>query len=404
MFSGAVPQHTDSETDVEFADLGLSERTLAGLRDIGFERPTPIQAESIPPALAGRDLVGLAQTGSGKTAAFILPMIERLGRGEGLRGLVLCPTREIALQTEAFAKIAGAVHGMKVACLIGGVAYGPQLDALRAGPDVVVATPGRLWDHFERRNLRFDTVEMVVLDEGDHMLDLGFLPQIHRVLEQIPDTRQTLVFSATLPPPVARLVDRFQTDPATVDLRPTGQVAEGIEHRLYLVNHDDMRRALMALVEEETGSMLVFIRRKVDAEWACRQIELSGHPVERIHSDRSQKQRVKALSGLRAGDHRILVATDIAARGLDLPIVRHVVNFGLPNAVEDYVHRAGRTARGAMQGVVSSIATWEDKETIRHIERIVGRKLPRMRLEGIEPWRERKKTIRGRKRLRRRML
>ncbi|MDX1501758.1 MAG: DEAD/DEAH box helicase [Thermoanaerobaculia bacterium] len=401
MFSGAVPQESDA--GATFAELGLGERTLAGLEEIGFERPTPIQARAIPSALAGRDVVGLAQTGSGKTAAFILPMVERLGRRPGVRGLVMCPTREIALQTHAFAEVAGAVHGMRTACLIGGVAFGPQLDALRADPDLVIATPGRLWDHFGRRNVRFDQVEMLVLDEGDHMLDLGFLPQIHRVLEQVPEDRQMLVFSATLPPPIQRLVDRFLSDPVTVDLRPTGQVAAGIEHRLYLVDHDDMRRALMALVEREPGSMLVFLRRKVDAEWACRQIQVSGHPVERIHSDRSQRQRVQALSGLRAGDHRILVATDIAARGLDLPIVRHVVNFGLPDNVEDYVHRAGRTARGAMKGVVSSIGTWQDKETIEQIERVLGHKLPRRTLDGIKPWRERKKKIRGRTRGRRRL-
>jgi ATP-dependent RNA helicase RhlE len=404
MFPGAVPQNTLPTSSASFSSLGLTARTLEALEKIGFERPTAIQAEVIPQGLEGRDLVGLAQTGSGKTAAFGLPLIERLSGGRGLRGLVLCPTREIALQTHGFLAAIAPAHGMRVACIIGGVGFKPQLDALAARPDIVVATPGRLLDHEGRRNLRFDSIEMLVLDEGDHMLDLGFLPQIGKILDLLPERRQTLLFSATFPPPIERLAKRYLTDPCRVDLRPSGQAADGIEHRLYMVKSDDMRPCLMKIVEDEEGSILVFMRRKVDAEWACRQLELAGHPVERIHSDRSQSQRVAALQGLRTGDHRVLVATDIAARGLDLPIVRHIINFGMPETAEDYVHRAGRTARGSMEGVVSTIATWRDKETIASIEKVLGEELPRLSIDGVDPWEERKKTIRGRRKLRRRLL
>jgi ATP-dependent RNA helicase RhlE len=404
MYPGVVPQKTLPRASASFQALGLSTQSLEALEHIGFEQPTPIQAQVIPPGLEGRDIVGLAQTGSGKTAAFSLPLIERLSGGMGLRGLVLCPTREIALQTHGFMAAVAPAHGMSAACIIGGVSFKPQLEALAGRPDVIVATPGRLLDHQGRRNLSLRSVEILVLDEGDHMLDLGFMPQIGRILELLPAKRQTLLFSATFPPPIARLADRYQTDPLRIDLRPRGQAAEGIEHRLYLVNDEDMRPCLMKLVQAEPGSMLVFMRRKVDAEWACRQLELEGHPVERIHSDRSQSQRVAALQGLRTGDHRVLVATDIAARGLDLPIVRHVINFGMPETAEDYVHRAGRTARGAMEGVVSTIATWRDKETIRSIERTLGDEIPRHTVEGVTRWEERKNTIRGRRRLRRRLL
>jgi ATP-dependent RNA helicase RhlE len=404
MYPGPVPQKTLSSSAASFSSLGLSASTLEVLRQIGFEHPTPIQAGVIPPALEGRDVVGLAQTGSGKTAAFGLPLVERVGKGKGIRGLVLCPTREIALQTQGFLEAVAPAHGMRSVCIIGGVRFRPQIEALDHDPDLVVATPGRLLDHQGRRNLRLDRVESVVLDEGDHMLDLGFMPQIGKILDLVPRQRQTLLFSATLPPLIERLAARYLTEPVRVDLRPTGQAAEGIEHRLYLVAEADRRSCLLSLVQAEPGSILVFMRRKVDAEWACRQLELEGHPVERIHSDRSQSQRVAALQGLREGDHRVLVATDIAARGLDLPVVRHVINFGLPETPEDYVHRAGRTARGAMEGVVSTIATWRDKQAIRSIERVLGQELPRLATEGIEPWEERKQTIRGRRRLRRRML
>ncbi len=401
MFTGAVHQGPP-QTDASFADLGLSAPIVGSLTEIGFEHPTPIQAEVIPRALDRADVVGLAQTGSGKTAAFALPIMQRLLEGKGTRALILCPTREIALQTRSFIDTVGKEHKLRTACLIGGVKMGPQISDLRKIPDVVVATPGRLWDHYERKNVRLDKIEYLVMDEADHMLDLGFLPQIQRILSVLPEQRQTFMFSATMPSSIGNLARRFMNQPGLVDLRPKTMTASGIEHRLYLVSPEDTKACLLKLVAEEEGSMLVFLRRKVDADWACRQLELEGHEVARIHSGRTQQQRVAALGGLREGKHRVLIATNVAARGIDIPIIEHIVNFGMPDAVEDYVHRAGRTARGAMEGTVSTVATWKDKETIRMVEKAIGQKLPRCSVEGIEPWPERKKTIRGRQKLKRR--
>src|ERR1051325_1276439 len=239
MSTFAIPQHPVSTTEKPFDSLGLSAAVLDVVRKIGFRHPTPVQAEVIPLALSGRDVIGLAQTGSGKTAAFALPLAQRLWHGRGVRGLILSPTREIALQTQAFLEHFGRSHQLKAACIIGGVRMGPQVDALRGGPDIVVATPGRLLDHVERGNVRLDFIEHLVLDEADHMLDLGFLPQMNRILERLPTSRQTLMFSATMPPTIERLAKRFMDSPATVDLRPRTRAAAGIEHRLYMVEERD---------------------------------------------------------------------------------------------------------------------------------------------------------------------
>ena len=402
MFTGGVPQDP-STTDVSFGELGLSEPVVRSLTAVGFEHPTPIQHQVIPKALEGLDIVGLAQTGSGKTGAFGLPMAERLIHGKGVRGLILCPTREIALQTQSFLEVVGQDHELQTVCLIGGVKLGPQITDLRRHPDIVVATPGRLWDHVERRNLRLDKIEQLVMDEADHMLDLGFLPQIMRILEAVPDDRQTMMFSATMPPTIENLARRFMRSPTIIDLLPEHRTATGIDHRLYMVEPDDTRACLLALAAEEKGSMLIFLRRKIDVDWACRQLQVEGHPVEKIHSSRTQSQRVAALQGLRQREHRILIATDIAARGIDIPIIEHIVNYGMPETVEDYIHRAGRTARGAMGGTVSTIATWKDGETIRSVEKAICEPLPRCVAEGVEPYTERKTTIRGRKKIRRRL-
>ncbi len=404
MYTGAIPQHDVETTRRTFSSLGLSPAILDSIRKIGFEHPTEIQSLAIRPALAGDDVIGLAQTGSGKTAAFALPMAQRLTHGRGLRGLILCPTREIALQTKAFLDLFGQDHKLRSVCVIGGVKMGPQIQRLRQDPDIVVATPGRLFDHMERRNVSLSQVRMLVLDEADHMLDLGFLPQIRRILEAIPERRQTLMFSATMPPPIERLAQRFMEEPVRIDVLPSGRAAEGISHRLYMVQPEDRTACLLELLQQETGSTLIFIRRKIDAEWLCKQLEPVGLQVERIHSNLSQGQRVAALQGLRSGEHRILIATDIAARGIDIPVIEHIINFTLPEKVEDYIHRAGRTARGSADGLVSAIATWQDLPRIREIEKTIEKELPRCAVPGIEPYLERKKTIKGRKLLRRRLL
>ncbi len=399
LFTGAIPQHPVETVEETFADLGLSPPILATVRAVGFEHPTPIQAGVIPVALSGGDVIGLAETGSGKTAAFSLPLAERLTHGRGIRGLILCPTREIALQTKSFLDIFGRDHELESAVVIGGVGMRPQIDALRRTPDIIVATPGRLADHLRRRNVRLDKLQELVLDEADHMLDLGFLPQIREILEQVPDERHTMMFSATMPTPIERLAQQFMRDPERVDFRPSGQVASGIEHRLYLVKEDDMKKCLFRLLEEVDGSTLIFSRRKLHTEWLARQIEQAGFQAARIHSDRSQAQRVQALRGFREGHHRILVATDVAARGIDVPRIQHVVNYGLPEATEDYVHRAGRTARGNAAGIVSSIGTWQDKLTVREIELTLGITIPRCSVEGVEAYTElpRRKMVRRRR-------
>jgi ATP-dependent RNA helicase RhlE len=404
MFTGGIPQHSVATTDQSFASLGLSSELVETLKGISFHFPTPIQVQVIPKALEGRDIIGLAQTGSGKTGAFGLPLAEKLIHGRGVRGLILSPTREIALQTQAFLEVFGQDHHLDTVCLIGGVNIQPQIRDLKRNPDIVVATPGRLLDHMQRRTVRVDRIEHLVMDEADHMLDLGFLPQIQRILEAVPEERQTLMFSATMPPPIERMTQQFMRDPERIDILPPGRTADGLEHRLYLVGHDDRLPCLKVLVSEEEGSMLVFLRRKIDAEWAYRVLGGEGHAVDRIHSDRSQQQRVAALRGLREGKHRVLLATDVAARGIDIPVIQHVVNFDVPETAEDYIHRAGRTARGDANGIVSLISTWQGKPVIKQIESELGQPLPRWTAPGIEPWMERKTTIRGRKIVRRRLL
>ena len=388
MQSVAIPQHPVPTTTSSFERLGLSAPILAILKEIGFRHPTPIQEAVIPVALASWDLIGLAQTGSGKTAAFALPIAERLWHDRGIRGLILSPTREIALQTKAFLDLFGQTHRLQTTCLIGGVSLQPQIVELRARPDIIVATPGRLFDHLERGNVKLGEIEELVLDEADHMLDLGFMPQVQRILQHVPSSRHSMMFSATMPPPIERLTRSMLVDPVRIDLQPEGKAAEGIQHRLYLVEPKDKKAAILALLNQELGSTLVFIRRRSDAEWLSRILVREGHPVERIHGDLSQKERTSALRGFREGEHRILVATDIAARGIDVPGIQHIINFDLPEAVEDYIHRAGRTARGAALGIVSSIATWLEKPTILEIEATLGEKLPRCSVPGVEAYQE----------------
>jgi ATP-dependent RNA helicase RhlE len=392
MFNAAIPQHpVDTIVDTTFASLGLSPEVLATVEKIGFVHPTPIQAAVIPTVLTGRDAIGLAQTGSGKTAAFVLPMAERLTHGRGVRGLIMAPTREIALQTKAFLDLFGKNHNLQTACLIGGVRMKPQLDALRDNPDVVVATPGRLLDHVNRRTVNLEKVEVLVLDEADHMLDLGFLPQIRDVLRRLPRERQTMMFSATMPDSIEMIARDFMRDPVRIDIMPAGGAAEGITHRVYVVKEADKRNCLLALLDQELGSTLVFTRRKIDAEWLYAVLDRKGHPVARIHADQSQNKRVDALKTFREGEHRILVATDIAGRGIDIPGIEHVINFDIPENVEDYVHRAGRTARGRAKGIVATIATWQDLPMVRKIEETLGEKVPRCTVPGVEAWEESEK-------------
>lgn len=397
----SLGQHPVEVVDRPFDSLGLPAEILDSIRRVGFAHPTPIQGAVIPPALEGRDIIGLAQTGSGKTAAFVIPIACRFMHGQGLRGLIVCPTREIALQTKAFLDLFGKPHRLKTACVIGGVKMGPQIRELKEGPDIVVCTPGRLTDHLERGNVRLDAVTELVLDEADHMLDLGFLPQINRILRALPKRRRTMMFSATMPAAIERLARQFLTDPMRIDILPEGRAPSTIEHRLYLVDDPDKKRCLLALLHQELGSTLVFTRRKIDADWICRVLEREGHPVTNIHSDRSQRERTEALGSFKSGRHRILVATDIASRGIDVPGIWHIVNFDIPQTVEEYIHRAGRTARMDAAGLVSTIATWIDKEMVGRIEEALGQELPRCAAPGVAPLVERPVRFLDRRRRRR---
>lgn len=388
VYTGPIKQETHDESRT-FAHLGLDRRIVWQLHRLGYDFPTPIQGAVIPPALAGRDVIGLAATGSGKTAAFALPLIHRVLTNPGSRGLVLSPTREIAMQTKAFFDaVLPAFPDLKAVTLVGGLDIRQQINALQRQPALFVATPGRFLDHLERQTLEPDSISELVLDEADHMLDLGFLPQIRRILERLPVDRNTLLFSATMPDTIQRFSERIMREPEILDLRPVGSLASGIEHRVYMVDEANKKPCALSLLRHVKDSTLVFIRRKIDAEWLCKVLGNDGFPVEAIHADRSQSQRLAALSGFRDGEHRILVATDVAARGLDMPIVGHVIHFDLPETVEDYVHRSGRTARGSQTGIVSSIATWRDKEILRRISKQLGCEIVESTAPGIEPLRE----------------
>lgn len=384
MTEHAAPATESSQAT--FADLGLSESVLACVRKAGFVKPTPIQEKTIPIALAGRDVIGLAQTGSGKTAAFVLPLAERLTHGQGLRGLILCPTREIALQTKDFLDKFGHDHKLVTACLIGGMRMGGQIQALKKEPDIIVATPGRLYDHVQRRTLKLDKVEELVLDEADHMLDMGFLPQIQRILKLLPKKRRTMMFSATMPEAIGRLAKQFLTDPIRVDIIPPGKAAVNLSHELYLIDWEYKQDCLVSLVKHRDDSTLVFTRTKSDADFVAKILQNKGFNAFVIHSDLSQRQRIEALAALRDGTCRILVATDIASRGIDIPAIRHIVNYDVPENPEDYIHRAGRTARADAVGIVSTIGIWQDKMHIRAIEAALGKELPRCTAPGIKPY------------------
>jgi ATP-dependent RNA helicase RhlE len=363
-----------------FTELDLSEKTLHALERAGFERPTPIQAQAIPPALAGKDVIGVAATGTGKTAAFLLPILERLssraaGR-PGPRALVLAPTRELALQIGEEVERFGRGRHVRGAVVIGGVGMASQAAALR-DHEIVVATPGRLVDHLQQGNARLDQLEVLVLDEADRMLDMGFKPQLDRILARVPKVRQTLLFSATMGEEVATFSRAHLRDPVRVEVIRSGTTAPRAVQQVYLADSREKVPLLLSILESDELSTLVFTRTKRRADKVAKAIERAGHKVARIHADRSQAQRRMALDGFREGTYRVLVATDIAARGIDVAEIGHVVNFDLPHVPEDYVHRVGRTARMAASGRASSFASPEEQDQLRAIERLTRAVLPR---------------------------
>ena len=366
-----------------FSALGLHPDLLRGIRELGFTRPTPIQAEAIAPALEGRDLLACAMTGSGKTAAFLLPILHRLiGKPRRVtRVLILTPTRELAAQIlEDFNAL--AVHTpLTAAAVYGGVGMGPQEHAFRTGVDVVVATPGRLLDHATRPYAKLDGLEYLVLDEADRMLDMGFLPDIKRILRHIPSRRQTLFFSATMPAPIGALAAEMLKKPMTINVQRQSAPPVGITQAAYPVSQDLKAPLLLELFRRNIlRQALVFTRTKHRANRLADYLVQQGVKAERIHGNRSQSQRTQALAGFKSGRYPVLVATDIAARGIDVEALSHVVNFDVPAAPDDYIHRVGRTGRAEMTGEAFTFVTPQDEGDWRAIERAIGRSLPRVTL------------------------
>ena len=370
-----------------FNALKLHPELLTGIRELGFARPTPIQADAIPPALTGRDVLACAQTGSGKTAAFLLPILHRLiaKPRRTTRALILTPTRELAAQIlEDFNAL--AVHTpLSGAAVYGGVGMGPQEHAFRSGVDVIVATPGRLLDHFRQAYAKLDGIEHLVLDEADRMLDMGFLPDIRRVLRHIPTRRQTLFFSATMPPPIAALAREMLKDPITISVERPPKPAVGITQAVYPVSQDLKPLLLVELLTRDlVREALVFTRTKHRANRLAEHLVRAGVRAERIHGNRSQAQRTEALAGFKNGKYRVLVATDIAARGIDVEALSHVVNFDVPAVPEDYIHRVGRTGRASATGDAFTFVAREEETELRAIERAIGHALPRVTLPDFD--------------------
>src|SRR5262252_2333713 len=369
-----------------FSSFGLHPDLLRGVREMGFTRPTPIQSDAIPPAVEGRDVLACAMTGSGKTAAFLLPIFHRLsGKSRGVtRALILTPTRELAAQIDDHARQLAVHTPLSGAAVYGGVGMAPQEHAFRSGVDVIVATPGRLLDHFRFPYAKLEGLEILVLDEADRMLEMGFLPDIRRVLRHLPPRRQTFFVSATMPPPIMQLAREMLKNPATVNLQRKAAPAVGITQAVYPVPQE-LKSALLATLLErgDLKSVLVFTRTKHRANRLAQFLERARVSCERIHGNRSQAQRTQALAGFKAGRYRVLVATDIAARGIDVEALSHVVNFDVPNVPEDYIHRVGRTARAEATGDAFTFVAPDEGEDLARIERAIAKRLPRITVPGF---------------------
>jgi superfamily II DNA/RNA helicase len=369
-----------------FAELGLHPDVLRALEDKGYTAPTPIQAEAIPQLLAGRDLIGGSQTGTGKTAAFALPLLSRLeGNQPNPRVLILEPTRELAQQVIEQIELYGKYRSLRSVLLHGGVGYGKQREALKTGVDIVVATPGRLLDHMGQKLISLKDIEVLILDEADRMLDMGFLPDVHRIVKACAKKRQSLLFSATIPPEIERLSRSMLQDPVQIKIGGGRSPAETIDHAIYPVDDRQKFDLLVALLEElNYHSVLIFSRTKVGADTIARWLNETAHgPVGILHSDRSQKERDACMADFKSGKIEILVATDIVARGIDISGVSHVVNYDIPLHAEDYVHRIGRTGRASRKGDAVTLLTAGEIDFLRAIERFIGREIPQKKLESF---------------------
>jgi len=369
----------------DFADLGLSQERLAAVEALGWTSPTPIQQEAIPPALEGGDIVGVAQTGTGKTGAFMIPTLERLTPGGGFQVLVLCPTRELAQQVDEDTRALSKGTTTRSAVIHGGVSYGPQNKALREGVEVIVATPGRFIDLMDQGNADVSGVNTFILDEADRLLDMGFRPQIEEVLRQLSRDRQTMLFSATMPNGVHALALRITDDPLWVEAAPSGTVAAGIDERIYTVKPEKKPDLLLHLLDGPAwDQVLVFTRTKAGADALQARLKREGVPTAAMHGDRNQNERVRALDRFATGNVRVLVATDVAQRGLDVEGISHVVNYDIPRDPEDYVHRIGRTGRAGAAGTAITFVTGADLGYLKSLEHRLGRELVRVSLEEFD--------------------
>jgi ATP-dependent RNA helicase RhlE len=380
---------------MKFEDLGLLPELLKAIHETGYTEPTPIQAQAIPIVLQGLDVMGGAQTGTGKTAGFTLPMLQRLARHAStspsparhpVRALIMAPTRELAMQVHESVKTYSKYVPLRSVCLYGGVDIKPQIAELKEGREIVVATPGRLLDHVQQKSVHFTQVELVVLDEADRMLDMGFIPDIKRILALLPQARQSLLFSATFSDEIKKLADVMLKSPQLIEVARRNMVSETIRHRLHMVGADHKRHLLLHLLNESNLSqVLVFVGTKFGASRLSVWLERQGVNATAIHGDKSQQQRTEALEAFKSGTVRVLIATDVAARGLDIDDLPHVINYELPHVAEDYVHRIGRTGRAGKSGDATSLVSPEEKPRLADIEKLIKFKIEQVTLPGFEP-------------------
>lgn len=379
-----MQQRISENANAGFYGLGIAPALLEILGRLHFKIPTPIQAQAIPVAIEGKDIIGIAQTGTGKTLAFGIPMIQRLAQIKA-QGLIVLPTRELALQVDETLKKIGHGLGLRTAVLIGGLAIEPQARSLAKKPHIVVATPGRLIDHLNQKNLRLDSARVVVLDEADRMLDMGFAPQIKKIFHELPKDRQTMLFSATMPPGIMKMASASMKLPVRVEIAPAGTTVERVTQELFIVPREQKISLLEKLFETHQGSTLLFTRTKYGARKVVHQIRAMGVSAAEIHSNRSLNQRREALDGFKSGKYRVLVATDIASRGIDVAGIELVLNFDLPSTSDDYVHRIGRTARAGARGHAITFVMPGEQGEIRAIESLIRKTLPVSQLPKLAP-------------------
>ncbi|MCC6879236.1 MAG: DEAD/DEAH box helicase, partial [Rhodocyclaceae bacterium] len=380
---------------MKFEELGLLPELLKAVAEAGYTEPTPIQAQAIPVVLEGKDVMGGAQTGTGKTAGFVLPLLQRLARHAStspsparhpVRALILTPTRELAMQVHESVQTYGKYVPLRDLVVYGGVDIKPQTEALRKGVEIVVATPGRLLDHVEQKSVSFNFVEVLVLDEADRMLDMGFIPDIKRILAMLPKERQSLLFSATFSEEIKRLADSMLRQPVLIEVARRNALTDTVTHRIHPVAQDDKRALLAHLLKRgDLSQVLVFVGTKFGASRLAHYLERQGIDATAIHGDKSQQQRTEALEAFKSGKVRVLVATDVAARGLDIDDLPHVINYELPHVPEDYVHRIGRTGRAGRSGDATSLVCAEERGKLAEIEKLIKRPIEQVTIEGFEP-------------------